>query len=286
MEPLEDRTVPNAAIHSGAGLHDVGAGHRLTGTELRSMPMPSLPNIGHSSVAALNGYGFQGGYGYGLGGHGTPGGGHHRPRHGRRKPPRKRSTLSLKYTPVLGQDFRFKEGVAKGRDLHGITPNLATDHEHTWFVHGNSDIQIEGKGSQQQTIQRFERTWTGSLNADGSAGALSTGQSPVFGPDGTTRFDVPGVLNPPPFNGTPDQWTPSRQLEEFVVGIKGHPEAGFLYFTVVIDTMPGQYQVYMSEAQHLTQQEWEQLKSTTQPRQDGTTGGGILTTGPQMVPAG
>jgi hypothetical protein len=189
------------------------------------------------------------------------------------------ASLSLDYHPLLERDLRHYPGNAKGTSLHGIAPNLATDHKHTWFIHGNSlfDVLKNGqKANAKFTTQRYDRGWQGPLNADGSQGALVV--KVPWEKDGDSKFDVPGEILALP----PDQWPSERQLQEFVVGIKRHKNAGYWYFTVVVDTQPCQYRVTMSQAEHITGAEYRLLRVSEEPF--GTTVQGTVSTGWVNVP--
>jgi hypothetical protein len=73
-------------------------------------------------------------------------------------------------------------------------------------------------------------------------------------------------------------------MQEYLVGVKGFPEFGGLYFIVVVDTKPNEYRVRMYPAKKITINEWCAIKTRNRPYQDETSSGAaVVDSGPLVV---
>lgn len=155
-----------------------------------------------------------------------------------------RKKLELRYFP-LKKDARSITGNFLG--YKRITNNVAKASMSEWFIHANNEVRVlvEGRNvTNNFIIWRYARVWNAKLNKNKERNEQYKTSSPPWVDDNISKspkewVDHPGRI----MSRTADSWPMERQLDEFVVGVHQFPEFGFLYFIVVIDTMPNECRV-------------------------------------------
>jgi len=134
-------------------------------------------------------------------------------------------------------------------------------HGTSYFVHGNNRIHIKNasRGTDVFKMYRVFRVWSAPLDPSthNRTGPYSTGAEKNWfindGTGGTLWIDVPGQQIPMSANARQKE----RHLTEFLVGIEGRPNVGGLYFIVIVDETPSEYQVSMYEARRYSGEVWQ-----------------------------
>lgn len=168
-------------------------------------------------------------------------------------------TRSIQYKPVDEDLLKLTKVSATPV---GSLKTLAR-HGDSLMLHGNNRITLHSRGRPLGCalhIFRVWRVWSAPLDAASGerSGDYTTGGSTKWTNDSsgiTLWVDVPGVKIPAGATNGPA----TRHLNEFLVGIEGHPEAGGIYFNVRIDVVPGKFRVQMSRALHFDEREWQQM---------------------------
>lgn len=138
----------------------------------------------------------------------------------------------------------------------------------SYLLHGNNRIGVwrdsedltSKKGTGPEPIYRVWRVWSAPLepHSRSRAASYTTGTNGNFTNDGTGGHlwvDVPGVTVSPKRS----ERVYRRHLIEFLVGVEGRPDAGGLYFIVVIDETPDEYRVQMHRPIYYDAEDWEQF---------------------------
>ena len=195
--------------------------------------------------------------------------------------------LTLDYLPVT-MDLINHPSVQKFKDSERrrdepFLARLKTQHPDTgkwfygWFIHGNSMItpKVEGidKSNVFNTI-RFLRDWEAVTG--GNDQMTGKYKAPDFkwlndydtGSPKPSWVDIPGYEIP----GEAAKWSNRRYLHEYLTAVESFPEFGFLYYIVVVDTRPNQYRVRMYKAKQIKAEEWGQIKKSTEPYLNETSG--------------
>jgi len=184
----------------------------------------------------------------------------------------KRKPLDLKYEPlstdVIGETA-FRQGRTHVTNYYAtVTPGGGS------IVHGNSRIHVMVDGTDASagfSVARFWNNWVQPIDGSGRrTGSLSgTGWKLDTETNSSYWVDIPGAT----LAGSPGRWPQERHMLEFLVGVKGFPEFGGLYFIVVVDTRPSGYRVRMYPAKKVTIDEWCAIKARMTPRQTETSSG-------------
>ncbi|HTO88063.1 MAG TPA: hypothetical protein VMR54_11125 [Thermoanaerobaculia bacterium] len=183
----------------------------------------------------------------------------HAPKPLRHKP----SRIQLRYSPQRSDMLGFTIKDSTPIDGSHI---LARDGDN-FFVHGNNRIEVwcDGKdttdswGMSPLAIYRVWRVWEAPLGLDGRSrtGAYTKGgeANQYFSNDGSLKqswADVPGQAMPRDRSQRKNQ----RHLIEFFVGVADRPDAGGLYFNVVIDETPDAFRVSMHKEKRFNADQW------------------------------
>ncbi|HEY3249016.1 MAG TPA: hypothetical protein VGK88_12095 [bacterium] len=181
----------------------------------------------------------------------------------------KRKPLDLKYEPSSSD--QLKNTVLSDR-TH-VTNFYATGAGQ-WFVHGNSRIQVIVDGDDASTsfaVSRFLTDWIQPIDPSGRRVGTLKGGGWKLDTERTSGgwIDVPGEK----LTLSSNKWPQERYMQEYLVGVKGFPEFGGLYFIVVVDTKPNTYRVRMYPAKKITIDEWCAIKTRKTPYQTETSSG-------------
>ena len=193
----------------------------------------------------------------------------------------KRKPLKLEYQPLKTDLIR---SVPRGE---GYSPDASSSYakgKGGWFIHGNSRVQVMVDGKDATTsfsITRFIADSIQSIDRTGRrvgqirSGAWHLDTEAVGG----LWVDVPGqhLVDPP------HKWPQQRYMQEYLVGARGFPEFGGLYFIVVIDTKPKAYRVRMYPAQTVSIAQWCAIKARTNPYRNEDSSGSTVDTDWQTV---
>jgi hypothetical protein len=142
------------------------------------------------------------------------------------------------------------------------------------YLHGNISIRLKlgsaevtnvvviDENGEQHWFKplRLRRMWFSGLRPDGSGDGNYSGHD-VGGELVANQWfwDQTGITHGPNWKDMPgplgeirppENWTPERFTQEFLLAVEGFPEFGFLYYVVHIDTKPRGYRV---------QTKWEEL---------------------------
>lgn len=136
-------------------------------------------------------------------------------------------------------------------------------HGDSLLLHGNNRIVVHAQGrplTWAPAIYRVFRVWSAPLDPETEqrAGRYTTGGSTKWtndGSGGTNWVDVPGVK----VSRDASARRSERSLIEFLVGVLNHPEAGGLYFHVMVDVLPGKFRVSMSRELAFDGMAWTKL---------------------------
>jgi hypothetical protein len=169
--------------------------------------------------------------------------------------------LTLEYTPTKDDQ---SSRTARGQGRTYLSPFLSVSGPSDFMVHGNSYVTVWEDGrdvtGQYDTWRRW-RIWS----------LPKVGLNPSGPPDFDWKDDnlskIPNWRDTPGYQSVagPDAWMSQRTLLEFVVAIEEHPDAGALYFFVVVSTKPGQYRVEMSDAKSIPFAKYKELVKTKHP---------------------
>jgi hypothetical protein len=196
--------------------------------------------------------------------------------------PSGRPRLTIDFNPVSRLDLLSQTPYYPQYQQCDFEPNVAASDTGS-FVHANNMFKVlaNGEPTTEFTPTRWVRTWKAPLDENGNEIGKLGPLGKAFN-ETAHENDTPGVLLP---SSQPGQWDRFRQLQEFVLGVEGHPEAGFWYYTVVVDTAPSMFNVYVSDAQHITAKEFQKIKKSKRPFEEGTQGPRVHSTGWTDVPA-
>ncbi len=167
--------------------------------------------------------------------------------------------LSLEYQTVDADVLKFT--MVSATPIAG-SKTLAR-HGQSLLLHANNRIIVRSQGRPMDcalSIYRVWRVWFAPL--DPATGQRTddyvTGGSTKWTNDATgitSWYDVPGQKVSPDAANRP----PQRHLVEFLVGILNHPEAGGIYFHILIDVLPGKFRVSMSRELAFHGKAWSNL---------------------------
>jgi len=181
----------------------------------------------------------------------------------------------------------IKDKVSKGSNFKIIDDYYALDESEitiegnvirasSYFIHGNNRIKVMVDGQDVSILfptLRYLREWNVPINNLGKPKGEYLKVEPAWGddclaggPDGdvvrSSWVDVPGTILIRP----PSKWAKERFFMEFVVGVRGFPEFGFLYYTVIIDTWPNAFRIRMYNAEKISVDQWcNTIKKSSQP---------------------
>lgn len=195
----------------------------------------------------------------------------------------KRKPLDLKYEPlksdVLGETA-YRQGRTHVTDNYAtVTPGGGS------LVHGNSRIQVLVDGNDAGAsfaVSRFWNNWIQPIDGSGrrTGSPSGTGWKLDTSTNSSYWVDIPGAT----LAGGPRRWPQERHMQEYLVGVKGVPEFGALYFIVVVDTKPNWYRVRMYPAKKITIDEWCAIKTRKTPYQtENSSGTAAVDSGWQMA---
>ncbi|HEV8340206.1 MAG TPA: hypothetical protein VGR25_11215 [bacterium] len=183
----------------------------------------------------------------------------------------KRKPLKLGYQPLKTDLIR---SVPRGKGYSPVASSYYAKGKGGWFIHGNSRIQVMVDGKDATPSFEITRFLTDSIQSiDRNGRRVGQISSDAWQLDteavGGLWVDVPGqhLVDPP------DKWPRQRYMQEYLVGVRGFPEFGALYFIVVIDTKPNAYRVRMHPAQTISIAQWCAIKARTSPYQNEESSG-------------
>jgi hypothetical protein len=199
-------------------------------------------------------------------------------------------SLQLKYE-VSDMDNLLDASVTAFQSYTGVggSQNLATDGS-GWMIHGNSRVTVLVDGedvSNEFSTLRLHNGFTAPLSSNKPSSSNSNRKKfPPSGWVGDTQApspswaDIPGEI----LTQKPGKWASERYVEEFVTTVSRFPEFGALYYNVTIDTVPGNFRVFMSGATQITIDQWCTIKNATSPFQQPNPAAAIFDSGWQPVP--
>jgi hypothetical protein len=164
---------------------------------------------------------------------------------------------------------------------------------HFFFIHpnvevrlkiGNEDVTNFTTRARNRQLKYFEpirlrRAWDSGLRSDDAGDGHY--QLVTDGPNGwvddpTGAAETGAIAEPnwrdmpaPGEARQPPAWPRKRIVQEFLLGVKGFPEFGFLYYATIVDTRSGWYRVQKSNAERITAEEWCRIKQSPRPRWTG-----------------
>lgn len=142
------------------------------------------------------------------------------------------------------------------------TAFLAQTEEGYFYVHGNSLVLVKQHGKNMSfrfITWRWWRVWDIPRHMGFNAAKLAL----TWDDDNKSR--IPNWKDAPGQKFMTRPTTEVRTLKEFVVGIEGVPEAGFLYYWVFLTATASSYRVQMSGSTPYTMADWDRFQTTTGP---------------------
>ncbi len=159
--------------------------------------------------------------------------------------------LKIEYTPT---DKNLLPETNTWQDYSKVSDNLGKFDEANWLLHANSRAKVFVGGREATdafVIFRLARVASAPLDKNGIRVAeyKNIVSSGIWLYDNNLNesgywIDTPSQK----LDVTPKSWPRMRRLYQFIISVDRFPEFGFLYYIVVIDTLPNAYRVWMYDA--------------------------------------